>query len=72
MRQAQEGHNVPPPEGRHNHSIPRGTEAEAECSRARGHGPQLAPVEEENEVVHGKRDENEGPHHTPPRTGEQT
>ena len=46
MRQTQEGQNVPPPEGRHDHSIPRGTEAEAESSQARGHGPQLAPVEE--------------------------
>ena len=71
MRQTQEGHNVPPPEGRHDHSFPRGTEAEAESSRARGHGPRLAPVEEENEAVHGRRDENEGPHHTPPTTGEQ-
>ena len=72
MRQAQEDHNVPPPEGRHDHSIPRGAEAEAESSRARGHGPQLAPVEEENEAVHGRRGENEEPHHTPPTTGEQT
>ena len=72
MRQAQEGPNVPPPEGRHDHSIPRGTEAEAESSRARGHVPQLAPVEEENEAVHGRRDENEGPHHTAPTTGEHT
>ena len=72
MRQAQEDHNVPPPEGRHDHSIPRGAEVEAESSRARGHGPQLAPVEEENEAVHGRRGENEEPHHTPPTTGEQT
>ena len=72
MRQTQEGHNVPPPEGRHEHSIPRGIEAEAESNRARGHGPRLAPVEEENEAVHGRRDEKEGPHHTPPTTGEQT
>ena len=39
MRQTQEGQNIPPPEGRHDHSIPRGTEAEAESSQARGHGP---------------------------------
>ena len=44
MRQTQEGHNTPPLEGRHDHSIPRGTEEEAESSQARGHGPQLAPV----------------------------
>ena len=71
MRQTQEGHDVPPPKGRHEHSIPRGIEAEAESSRTRGHGPRLAPVEEENEAVHRRRDEGEGPHHTPPATGEQ-
>ena len=72
MRQTQEGHNIPPHEGRHDHSIPRGTEAEAESSQARGHGLELAPVEEGNEVVHGRRGENEEPHHAPPMTGEQT
>ena len=72
MRPTQEGHNIPPPEGRHDHSIPRGTEAEAESSRARGHDPQLAPAEEDNEAVHGRRGENEEPHHIPPMTGEQT
>ena len=72
MRQTQESHNTPPLEGRHDHSIPRGTEAEAESSKARGHGPQLAPVEGENEAVHGRRSKNEEPHHAPPMTGEQT
>ena len=72
MRQTQEGHKIPPHEGRHNHGIPRGTEAEAESSHARGHGPQLAPVEEEKEAVHGRRGENEEPHHAPPVAGEQT
>ena len=72
MRQAQEDHNVPPPEGQHDHSIPRGAEAEAESIRARGHGPHLAPVEEENEAAHGRRCENKEPHHNPPTTGEQT
>ena len=43
-----------------------------ESSQARGHGPQLAPAEEENEAVHGRRVENEEPHHAPPRTKEQT
>ena len=71
-RQTQEGHDVPPHEGRHDHSIPRGAEAEAESSQARGHDPQLAPVEEENEAVHGRRGENGEPHHAPPLTGEQT
>ena len=71
-RQTQEGHNVPPHEGRHDHSIPRGAEAEAESSQAKGHGSQLAPAEEENEAVHGRRVENEEPHHAPPRAEEQT
>ena len=72
MSQAQEGHNTPPHEGRHDHSIPRGTEAEAESSQAKGHDPQLAPVEGENEAVHGRRSKNEELHHAPPMTGEQT
>ena len=42
LRQTQEGHNIPPHEGRHDHSIPQGTETKAESSQARGHGPQLA------------------------------
>ena len=52
-RQAQEGHNFPPHEGQHNLDIPRGAETEAESSRARGHGPQLAPIEEGNEATLG-------------------
>ena len=52
-RQAQEGHNFPPHEGKHNLEIPRGAETEAESSRARGHGPQLAPGEEGNEATLG-------------------
>ena len=71
-RQTQECHNIPPHEGRYDHSMPCGAEAEAESSQARGHGPQLAPAEEENEAVHGRRVENEEPHHAPPRTEEQT
>ena len=72
-RQTQEGHNIPPPhEGRYDHSIPRGAEAEAESSQARGNGPQLAPAEEENEAIHEKRVENEEPYHAPPRAEEQT
>ena len=50
-RQAQEGHNFPPHEGRHNLDIPRGAEAEAVSSRARGHEPQSAPREEGNEAT---------------------
>ena len=72
LRQTQEGHNIPPLDGRHDHGIPRGTEIEAESSQARGHGPRLAPVEEENEATHGRRGENEEPHRTPPETGMQT
>ena len=71
-RQTQEGHNIPPHEGRHGYGIPRDTEAEAESSQARGHGPQLAPVGEENQAMYGGRGENVEPHHPPPITGEQT
>ena len=71
-RQTQGDHSIPPQEGRYDHSPPRGAEVEAESSQARGHGPQLAPVEEENEAVHGRRVDNEEPHHAPPRTEEQT
>ena len=71
-RQTQKGHNVPPYEGQHDHSIPRDADAEAESSQARGHGPQLASVEKENDAVRGRRGENEEPHHAPPMAGEQT
>ena len=57
----------PPREGLHDHSIPRGAEAEAESSQARGHGSPLAPSEEENEAVHEGRIENEDPPYAPPR-----
>ena len=80
-RQTQEGYNIPPPpppppppprEGRHDHSIPRGAEAEAESSQARGHGSPLVPPEEENEAVHGGCIENEDPPYAPPRAEGQT
>ena len=58
-RQAQEGHNFPPHEGQHNLDIPRGAEIEAESSRARGRGPQVAPREEGNEATLGEHVENE-------------
>ena len=51
-RQTQEGHNIPPREEQLGHDIPRGMETEAESSRAKGHGPPLAPAEEENEALH--------------------
>ena len=58
-RQTQEGHNFPPHEGQHNLDIPRGAETEAGSSRARGHGPQLAPGEEGNEATLGEHVKNE-------------
>ena len=66
-RQAQEGHNFPPHEGPHNLDIPRGSETEAESSRARGHGPQSTPEEEGNEAVLRGRIGNEELRH--PRLG---
>ena len=71
-RQTQEGHNIPPHEGQHGHGIPRGVEAEAESSQARGHGPQLAPVEEENEAMLGGHVGNEELHHPQPGAEEQS
>ena len=71
-RQTQEGYITPPREEQHDHSIPRGTEAEAESSQARRRGSQLAPLEEENEAVHGGRIENEEPPYAPPRAEGQT
>ena len=50
-QQIQEGHDVPPHEGQHNLDTPRGAEIEAESSRARGHGPHLAPEKEGNEAT---------------------
>ena len=50
-RQTQEGHNLPPREEQLGRDIPQGIEAEAESSQARGHGPPLAPTEEENEAM---------------------
>ena len=59
----------PPHEGRHSHGNPRGTEAEAESSQARGHEPQLAPSKE---AMLGRRDESREPYHPPPATEEQS
>ena len=71
-RQAQEGHNFPPHEGKHNLDIPRGTETEVESSRARGHGPQLAPRKEGNEETLGGHVGNEELRHPQQGTGEQS
>ena len=72
IRQTQEGHNISPHEGQHGHGIPRGAEAEAESSQARGHGPQLAPAEEENEAMLGGHIGNEELHHPQPGAEEQS
>ena len=66
-RQTQEGHNIPPLEGQHGHDNPRGAEAEAESSRARGNGSQLAPTEEGNGAMPGGHIGKEEPHHPQPR-----
>ena len=71
-RQTQEGHNIPPREETHDHDIPRGAETEAESSRARGHGPQLAPTEEGNGAVLEGHVGNEELHHPRPRAEEQS
>ena len=71
-RQAQEGHHFPPHEGQHNLDIPRGAEAEAESSRARGHGPQLALGEEGNGATLGGRVGNKELHHPQQEAGEQS
>ena len=69
-RQAQEGHKFPPHEGQHNLDIPRGAETEAESSRARGRGPQVAPGEEGNEATLGEHDGNEELRHPQQGAGE--
>ena len=48
-RQAQEGHNTTPQEEQQ-HLVPQ-REAEAESSRAKGHGTHLAPKKERNEAI---------------------
>ena len=55
----QEGHNIPPREEQLGHNIPRGVETEAESSRAKGHGPQLALAEDGNEAILGGQVVNE-------------
>ena len=69
-RQAQEGHNFPPHERQHNLDIPRGTEIEAESSRARGRGPQVAPGKEGNEATLGEHVINEELRHPQQGAGE--
>ena len=69
-RQAQEGHNFPPHEGQHNLNIPRGVETEAESSRAKGRGPQVALGEEGNEATLREHVRNEELRHPQQGAGE--
>ena len=71
-RQIQEGHNIPPHEGQHNIGTPRGAETEIESSRARGHGPHLAPEGEGNEETLGEHVGDGELHHPQPGAGEQS
>ena len=69
-RQAQEGHNTTPPEEQPHLGPPR--EAEAESSRARGHGPHLNPIEERNETILRGDIRNDEPTPSQQRMGEQS
>ena len=69
-RQAQEGHNTTPQEEQPHLGPPR--EAEAESSRARGHGPHLAPRGEHNEAIPGGDLENDEPTPSQQGMGEQS
>ena len=71
-RQTQEGHKLTPHEGQHILGTPRGTETEAESSRAKGHGPHLAPGEEGNETTLGGQVGNEELRHPQQGTGERS
>ena len=71
-RQTQQGHNIPLREEQHDHDIPRGVETEAESTRARGHGPQLAPTEEGNGAMLGAHVVNEELYHPQPGAEEQS
>ena len=69
-RQTQEGHNITPHEGQDNLGTPRGAETEAESSRAKGHGPHLAPREEGKKATLGGHVGNEELRHPQQGTGE--
>ena len=71
-RQIQEGHDIPPHEGQQNIDTPRGVETEAESSRARGHGPHLAPGGEGNEATLGEHVRDGELCHPQPRAEEQS
>ena len=71
-RQTQKGHNITPHEGQHILGTPLGVEIEAESSRAKGHGPHLAPGEEGNEATLGGHVGNEELRHPQQGGGEQS
>ena len=71
-QQTQEGHNITPHEGQHILGTPRRAEKEEESSRAKGHGPHLAPREEGNEATLGGHVGNEELHHPQQGTGERS
>ena len=71
-QQTQEGHNLTPHEGQHILGTPRGAETEAECIRAKGHGPHLTPGEEGNEPTLGGHVRNEELRHPQQGTGERS
>ena len=71
-QQTQEGHNITPHEGQHILSTTRGAETEAESSRAKGHGPHLAPRERSNEVTLRGHAGNEELRHPQQGTGDQS
>ena len=71
-QKTQEGHNLPPREEQLGDDISRGIKAEAESSRVRGHGPPLAPAEEENEAIPRRQLVNEALHHPQLGVGEQS
>ena len=71
-RKTQEGHNLTPHEGQHIFCTPRGAKTEEESSRAKGHGPHLAPREEGNEATLGGHVGNKELCHPQQGTGERS
>ena len=71
-RKTQEGHNLTYHKGQHILSTPRGAKTEAESSRAKGHGPHLAPGVEGNKATLGGHAGNEKLRHPHQGIGEQS
>ena len=71
-RQIQEGLDIPPHEEQHNIGAPRGVETEAESSRAREHGPHLAPGGEGKEETFEGHVGNKELRHPQQETGEKS